>query len=100
LVSAGESIIEESFARVKLYLKEPGLALVFGRRAGCHSICWMAPFIILGRKLRNLVGWPSLRLVASSDLCRDCQTCTILLDKGLPVLARTKAVLLWSAFPV
>jgi polyferredoxin len=52
------------------------LAVVFGRRAGCHTICWMAPFMILGRKLRNAGRWPSLRLKAAPDLCIDCQKCT------------------------
>jgi ferredoxin-type protein NapH len=31
-----------------------GLTVIFGQRAGCHTVCWMAPFVILGRKLRNL----------------------------------------------
>jgi polyferredoxin len=53
-----------------------GLAVIFGRRAGCHTICWMAPFLILGRKIRNLFGWPSLRLDANEDACIDCRTCT------------------------
>ena len=53
-----------------------GLAVIFGRRASCHSICWMAPFMILGRKLRNLVRWPALRLVAEPDRCSECLTCT------------------------
>ena len=53
-----------------------GLAAVLGRRAGCHTICWMAPFMILGRKLRNLVRWPALRLVAETDRCTDCLSCT------------------------
>lgn len=52
-----------------------GLAVVMGRRAGCHTICWMAPFMILGRKLRNTVAWPSLRLAASPSNCRDCLKC-------------------------
>jgi ferredoxin-type protein NapH len=52
-----------------------GLALLFGRRAGCHTVCWMAPFMILGRKLRNLVRWPALRLVAEPAKCSDCLTC-------------------------
>lgn len=52
-----------------------GLALIVGRRAGCHTICWMAPFMILGRKLRNLGNWPSLRLQATPDQCSDCLTC-------------------------
>jgi polyferredoxin len=53
-----------------------GLAVIFGRRAGCHTICWMAPFMIIGRKIRNLIPWPSLRLKADSDKCNDCQRCT------------------------
>ncbi len=53
-----------------------GLALVFGRRAGCHTSCWMVPFMIIGRKIRNIVGWPALRLQATPDKCRDCLTCT------------------------
>ena len=53
-----------------------GLALLLGRRAGCHSICWMAPFMILGRKLRNLAAWPSFRLKADSDLCINCKKCS------------------------
>ena len=53
-----------------------GLALLAGRRAGCHTICWMAPFMIIGRKLRNLVAWPSLRLVATPAACKECLKCT------------------------
>ena len=52
------------------------LALGFGRHAGCHTVCWMAPFMILGRWLRNRVHWPALRLVAAPDKCTDCLTCT------------------------
>jgi ferredoxin-type protein NapH len=53
-----------------------GMALIFGRRAGCHTICWMAAFMIIGRWIRNRVPWPALRLKAEPDKCRDCQTCT------------------------
>jgi polyferredoxin len=53
-----------------------GLAIAFGRRAGCHTICWMAPFMIIGRWIRNRFGWPSLRLVASASACSDCKLCT------------------------
>jgi ferredoxin-type protein NapH len=52
-----------------------GLALAFGRRAGCHTVCWMAPFMIIGRWIRNRVRWPSLRLQAEVDRCTDCLTC-------------------------
>lgn len=51
------------------------LSLLAGRRASCHYICWMAPFMILGRKLRNVAAWPSLRLKAESSLCSSCRSC-------------------------
>jgi len=53
-----------------------GLAIFAGRRAGCHTICWMAPFMIIGRWVRNRVAWPSLRLVADASACSDCKLCT------------------------
>jgi polyferredoxin len=53
-----------------------GLAAIVGRRAACHTICWMAPFMILGRWVRNQSGWPSLRLVADPSACADCKKCT------------------------
>jgi polyferredoxin len=53
-----------------------GLALIFGRRASCHTICWMAPFMIVGRRLRNIVRWPALRLKVQTERCVDCLACT------------------------
>ncbi len=50
-------------------------ALAVGKRATCHSICWMAPFMIIGRKLRNFANWPSLQLQADSSKCINCKTC-------------------------
>ncbi|MDP4221874.1 MAG: 4Fe-4S binding protein [Bacteroidota bacterium] len=37
-------------------------AFIFGRRSFCHSICCMVSFMILGRKLSNLLKLPYLRL--------------------------------------
>jgi len=53
-----------------------GLAIAVGRRAGCHSICWMAPFMMIGRWIRNRFGWPSLRLEVDASACKDCKLCT------------------------
>lgn len=52
------------------------LALASGRHAFCHYGCWMAPFMIIGRKLRNAAGWPSLQLKAQTERCIQCGTCT------------------------
>jgi polyferredoxin len=61
------------FVIVALFL---GLTVAFGRRAGCHYICWMAPFMIIGRRIRNVLRWPALRLQAKPDECSDCLRCT------------------------
>jgi ferredoxin-type protein NapH len=53
-----------------------GLAMIVGRRAGCHTICWMAPFMIIGRWIRNRFQWPSLRLIANTQACADCKKCS------------------------
>jgi len=47
-----------------------------GRRAFCHYGCWMAPFMIIGRKIRNLARWPALRLKVEADLCVQCNLCS------------------------
>jgi ferredoxin-type protein NapH len=52
------------------------LSLTAGRRGGCHYICWMAPFMIIGRTARNLVKWPAFRLEVDRDKCIDCMSCT------------------------
>ncbi|MGE5528359.1 MAG: 4Fe-4S binding protein [Patescibacteria group bacterium] len=52
------------------------LALAVGKRSFCHHVCWMAPFMIAGRKLRNLLGWPALGLRAQQDNCKKCALCT------------------------
>ncbi len=67
------------------------LSLAVGSRAFCHSVCWMAPFMILGRKLRNLVGWPSLRLVAEPERCGDCKSCVRTCPMSLDVNGMVQA---------
>ena len=57
------------------------MAMIAGKRSFCHTVCWMAPFMIAGRKLRNLFGWPSLQLEAEPAKCVDCGKC----DKACPM---------------
>ena len=68
-----------------------GLAVFAGRRAGCHTLCWMAPFMILGRKLRNLFHWPALRLKAAPENCINCKKCTGACPMSLDVNAMVQA---------
>lgn len=57
------------------------LSLFCGKRAACHYICWMAPFMVLGRKLRNLLHTPALQLEIKPENCIQCKLC----DKNCPM---------------
>lgn len=50
-------------------------SLVFGKRAGCHYICWMAPFMLVGRKIRNFLKTPALQLISNKRKCISCNQC-------------------------
>ena len=52
------------------------IALVAGKRASCHTICWMAPFMILGRKIGNVMQLPSLQLTSNTEKCVNCKVCS------------------------
>ena len=60
-------------------------SFVFGKRSFCHHLCWMAPFMILGRKIRNYFRWPALQLKAAPELCKHCHLCTKSCPMSLPV---------------
>lgn len=60
-------------------------ALLVGKRSFCHHICWMAPFMILGRKISNLIRIPSLKLTSFPGKCTNCHTCTTHCPMSLPV---------------
>jgi ferredoxin-type protein NapH len=68
-----------------------GLAALIGRRGGCHTICWMAPFMMIGRWIRNRFGWPSLRLVAEPSACSDCKLCNKNCSMSLDVDAMVRS---------
>ncbi len=63
------------------------LSLTVGRRTGCHSVCWMAPFMIIGRKNSNWLHLPALRLKAEPEKCSSCNTCTTNCSMSLDVTA-------------
>lgn len=60
-------------------------ALGAGRRAFCRYVCWMAPFMIIGRKLSNLARAPALRLSADREKCVECGACTRVCPMSLEV---------------
>ena len=46
-------------------------ALIHGRRASCHYICWMAPFMVIGSSVGRLLHFPQLHIEADRDACFD-----------------------------
>lgn len=68
--------------------------LFLGRRAMCHCICWMAPFMVLGEKLGAALRLPQLRVEAASERCIGCGKCERACSMSLPVerLLRTGTI--------
>lgn len=52
------------------------MSLVIGKRASCHYICWMSPFMIIGTKLRDKFRLPGVRLHVEPDKCIKCGICS------------------------
>jgi ferredoxin-type protein NapH len=61
------------------------IAYLMGRRGFCHVFCPVAALMIVGRKIRNLVGWPALQLDADASRCIDCKKCSKECPMGLDV---------------
>ncbi len=76
------------FAVIGLFLL---LSWLVGRRAGCHTFCWMAPFMMIGRWLRNRFHWPALGLAATPATCIDCGKCTTGCPMSLEVNSMVKS---------
>ncbi len=67
-----------------------GIALASGRHGFCHYGCWMAPFMMIGRKIRDVFTWPALGLMANPDKCLACGTCTANCPMSIDVQRRVK----------
>ena len=61
------------------------LALTVGRRGACHTVCWIAPFLVGGRTLGNLLSVPGLRLRSDAGVCTACGTCVGVCPMSLDV---------------
>lgn len=63
------------------------LTAVFGKFAFCKYICWLAPFMIIGTKIRNYLRLPGLRLKSDTSRCNNCRVCTLKCPMNLDVAA-------------
>ncbi|MBP5793196.1 MAG: 4Fe-4S binding protein, partial [Spirochaetaceae bacterium] len=51
-------------------------AIIHGKRANCHYICWMAPFMIFGYKFGKLLHVPQIKIKSDKAKCSGCGMCT------------------------
>ncbi len=63
-------------------------AIICGKRANCHYICWMAPFMVLGQKFGALLHLPQLKIKATTASCTGCGKCS----KNCPMSLDVKAI--------
>ncbi|MCR5735003.1 MAG: 4Fe-4S dicluster domain-containing protein, partial [Lachnospiraceae bacterium] len=61
-------------------------ALIHGRRAACHYICWMAPFMVIGSTIGRWLHFPQLHIEAAQDQCISCGKCSRVCPMGLDVM--------------
>jgi polyferredoxin len=67
--------------------------LVLGRRGGCHVLCPMSNFMIIGRKLGRLIHLPQVHLKADSSRCVSCEKCSEVCPMSLEVEGFVKRTL-------
>ena len=60
-------------------------SLIHGKRATCHYVCWMAPFMIIGSSIGRLLHVPQLHIEADRDKCVSCGMCNKSCPMGLDV---------------
>ncbi|RKD29260.1 4Fe-4S binding protein [Lacrimispora algidixylanolytica] len=62
-----------------------------GRRGMCHSLCWMAPFMVIGETISDFLHIPRFRLKPNPDSCVSCKKCTKECPMGLDVSHMVKS---------
>ena len=61
------------------------LALTVGRRGACHTVCWMAPFMVLGGLFGRFLHIPALQMKPAPQGCISCKACNRACPMSLPV---------------
>lgn len=67
------------------------LTAIFGKFASCKYICWLAPFMILGTKIRDSLKLSGLHLKSNSQKCNGCNACTLNCPMNLNVMGNARA---------
>lgn len=66
-------------------------SVLFGKRVFCHYFCWMAPFMVLGTKIRRILHLPGLHIKAEHENnCVSCGKCSRECPMGIDVVSAVK----------
>ena len=65
-------------------------ALIHGRRAACHYLCWMAPFMVTGSSIGRFLRLPQLHIEGDTERCVSCGRCNKVCPMGLDVRSMSK----------
>lgn len=66
-------------------------SILFGKRIFCHYLCWMAPFMILGTKLRRILHLPGIHIkTIRKRNCVSCGKCNNVCPMGIDVMSEIK----------
>jgi polyferredoxin len=65
--------------------------LFTGKRGMCHSLCWMAPFMVIGEKIADFLHIPRFRLKSVSNTCISCGKCSKICPMGIDVAEMVKS---------
>lgn len=61
-------------------------SILFGKRVFCHYFCWMAPFMVIGTKIRRFFHLPGLHIrISKKKDCISCGKCSRECPMGLDV---------------
>lgn len=72
-------------------------SILFGKRALCHYLCWMAPFMILGIKLRRILHLPGIHIRADrKEYCISCGKCNKVCPMGIDIMSEIKGGIISS----
>lgn len=67
-------------------------AVLCGKRAFCHYFCWMAPFMVLGIRLRRRLHLPGLAMKANRrENCVSCGRCSRACPMGIDVMGAAQS---------
>lgn len=64
------------------------LAILFGKFASCKYICWQAPIMVIGKKIRDMLRLPGLRIKANASQCKSCGACNKSCPMGIDVVKK------------